>query len=170
MATKKEVSAALAAKVKTQTEEKAAEPLKNLPAKFKMPKKLADCADLLFTTRAERLQLQKIVDEKQAIETTITRFLIDSLPKDNASGIAGKMCRVSLVSKEVPQVNDWDAFYKFIAEEFKKQEKKFGTGSGAFALLQRRIGEKAVQELWEEDKAVPGVGKFSVTNLSVSKV
>ena len=127
-------------------------------AVFKPPKTLGACADLYFTLREQRLAAQKIADAIEVNERAIREHIILTLPKSEASGVAGKLARVSRVIKQVPQIKDWSAFYAYIKK------------TGSFDLLQRRPGEAAIQERWDAGKVVPGVESFTVVTLSVSKV
>ena len=102
--------------------------------------------------------MQKEIDTLSAQETQLKNYIIDTLPKSDASGVAGKLCRVSVVTKKVPQVKDWDAFYKHIKK------------SGEFELLSRSIGKAAIEERWEAGKKIPGVESFDVTTVSMNKV
>lgn len=126
--------------------------------KFKMPKSLAACADLLYLTRQDRLTAQKVVDELQERETALREYLINNLPKSEATGVQGGVARATVVLKEVPRVEDWDALYAYV----KKQN--------AFELLQRRVSNAAVEERWELGKQVPGVSKFNAVTISLNKV
>lgn len=128
---------------------------------MKIPKTLGACADLYYTTREKRLKAQKVVDELKAQENQLADHIIKNLPKSDANGIAGKKCRVTIREKTIPQVQDWDAFYEYIRKNAKK---------GAFSLLQKRVGDAAVKEIWEAGKEVPGVGRFHVKTLSVNKL
>lgn len=125
---------------------------------FKAPKSLAQCADLLYEIRAERLLQQKVVDELQAKETLLKNHLIDNLPKSEASGVAGKVARVSIGVDEVPRVEDWDKLYAYVKK------------NNAFELLQKRVANVAVEERWEHGKEVPGVGRFKVVKVSLNKL
>jgi hypothetical protein len=125
---------------------------------FKLPKTLAACADLFYQTKQARLAQQKIVDELKARESLLENHLIDNLPKSEATGVAGKVARASVITKIIPTVNDWDELYKHIKK------------TGNFELLQRRLSETAVKERWEEKKVVPGVGTFNKITISVTKV
>jgi hypothetical protein len=126
--------------------------------KFKFPKALGACADRLFTVRQQRLEIQKQVDLLQSEESAIKEHIINTLPKSEASGVAGKLARVTVVSKQVPQVKDWDAFYKHVKK------------SGDFDLLQRRLTDSAIKERWEAGKEVPGVEHFNAISVSINKV
>jgi len=66
------------------------------------PRSAAEAADMFYNTRAERLELQHQIDDLAARETALKEFFINSLPKSQASGIAGKVARVQLGAKVVP--------------------------------------------------------------------
>jgi len=125
---------------------------------FKMPKTLGLCADELYNTREQRKALQKEVDALTEKESLIKEHLINNLPKSDASGVTGKLVRVTAVTKTVAQVKDWDKFYAYIKK------------NNAFDLMQRRVSEAAVQERWEGKKKVPGVEPFNVVSISINKV
>jgi hypothetical protein len=130
---------------------------------FKFPKTLGAAADLLHTTRLARLTLQKDVDALQATETALSDHIIANLPKSDATGVAGKLVRVSVVSKTVVTVTDWDAIYAHIIKTQKKDP-------GVWALLQRRVGDAAVKEAWESGVKIPGTDRILVPKLSVNKL
>lgn len=125
--------------------------------KFKFPKALGACADKLYEIRQKRLAMQKEVDEVEAEEKALKEYIINTLPKSD-SGAAGKVARVSIVTKDVPQVKDWDVFYKYVSR------------TKSFDLLQRRLSDAAVKERWENKKDIPGVEAFTVVSVSLNKV
>lgn len=126
-------------------------------------KVLAAKADLYFSTREKRYALQKQVAALEEAEKALKTFLIDNISVSDATGVAGRLCRVTVMTKDVPVVEDWDALYAYILKNAKRQP-------GVWALLQRRVGEKTVADVWSEGKSVPGVGKFHAKTLSVNKV
>jgi hypothetical protein len=130
-------------------------------ATIKIPKSLAVCADLYCSTRDARLALQKEVDLLEENEKLLKAHLIDHIPKSDATGIAGKLCRVSVTTKQIPKVDDWDAFYSYVAKNKSK---------GGFALMNRAVNAKAVAEIWDAGKAVPGVSSFTAISLSLNKI
>ena len=125
---------------------------------FKIPAKLGAVADLLYETKNRRLLLQKEVDALQAQETQLKEHLIQKLPKSEASGMAGKLARVTVVLKEIPQVKDWPAFYNYVRKH------------GRFDLMQKRLSDGAVKDMWEAGEVVPGVEAFNAVSVSVNKV
>lgn len=141
------------------------------PEGWKEPKSLAAGADLLWQLQQKRSDAQKVADAIEAQEKAVKNWLIDNLPKSDASGVAGKLCRVTAVRKEVPRVEDWSKVYAGIVSDYQRHaKKKDGQQDGAFSLLQRRLGEGAVKEMWEAGLAIDGVGKFTAVTLSVNKV
>ena len=126
--------------------------------KFKFPKALGACADRLFTLREQRLNAQKEVDKLASEESAIKEHIINTLPKSEASGVAGKLARVTVVTKQVPQVKDWDKFYAHVKK------------TGQFELLQRRLTDAAIKERWEAGKQVPGVESFNAVTVSINKL
>lgn len=125
---------------------------------YKFPKAIGACADKLFALKAERLTQQKLVDAIEAEEKALKAYIIDNLPKSEASGVAGKLARVTAITKEVPQVEDWTIFYKHLKK------------TGQFELIGKRLSDTAIRERWEAGKEVPGIKHFTVVTLSLNKI
>ena len=115
---------------------------------------LAACADLLYAAREERSQRQKAADKVAEFEGQLKEFFINTLPKSQATGVAGQVARVQINTKIVPTVENWDALYAYVKK------------NNAFFLLQRRLTESSVKELWEDHKQVPGVGRLQLPVVS----
>lgn len=127
-------------------------------SEFKLPKTLAGCADLLYTTRQKRLDVQKQADDLEGQEKLLKAHLIDSLPKSDALGVSGKVAHVLIVTKQEPQVKDWDVFYAHIKKK------------GAFHLMNRALNKASVREQMEAGKVVPGVEMFTAVTVSLKKI
>jgi hypothetical protein len=147
------------------TARKAADkPAKNTAAKaakFVIPKKLAKVADLLYTTRQRRLEIQKQVDILAKQETALRNHLIDNLPKSEASGVSGEVANAKVEKKTVWQIGDWGKFQKYIQK------------TGEFDLLGRSVSQPALQERYEAAKnkmKIPGVVPFEAIKVSCTKV
>ena len=126
---------------------------------YKFPKTMGACADRYYQLRQKRLEQQKLVDELRAEESALKEHIIQNLPKSEASGVAGKVARVSVVKKEEPQVEDQEAFRKYLNR------------SKRFDLAQKlRPSAPAIRDLWDEGKEVPGIKHFTVVTVSVNKV
>lgn len=133
-----------------------------LPKDPKSVKALSLVADELYTTQHERYALNKAVEAMAAKESMLREHLIDNLSKDS-TGIAGKIASASIKMKTVVKVSNWTLFYKYILTNAKKDE-------GAWSLLHKRVGDKAVQEIWDSGKKIPGVEPLDVPVVSLNKV
>ena len=142
--------------VKTVAPVKAKTPVKTKVRKF--PMAIGQCADLLYELKAQRAAAQKIVDAIDDDYTALKTHIIKNLPKSKASGVAGKIARVTIISKTCPMVKDWAIFWKHVV-----------TTKG-YDLVQRRVSDAAVAARWDDGKVVPGIEKFNITTVSLNKV
>ncbi len=62
------------------------------------------------------------------------------------------------MTKQVPQVKDWDKFYAFVKK------------TGQFDLVQRRLADTAIRERWDNGKEVPGVEAFGAVSVSLNRL
>lgn len=124
----------------------------------KMPKTLGACADELFLTREKRYELQRQVAELEAHEKALKAHIIDTLPKSEASGVAGKVARVTVVEKTRPQAEDWELVHQYVKKK------------GAWELLQKRLNTAAVEERLENGEVIPGIVLFHDKTVSINKV
>lgn len=159
---------------KAKAAEKPELPEVKWPDGFTPPKKLspAAAADAFFQTREQRLALSKEVDKLQALETAYKAFAIRALANDQElSGVGGKLCAVQLTEKSAVRVSDWNKVYASIVADYNMHvKKKDGMEAGAFAMLQRRIGDTHVKAMWERGLTVDGVESFDFYDLSVTKL
>lgn len=125
---------------------------------FKIPKTIGACSDLLYKLRAKRLVAQAAADKIKVNEELLKTHIINTLPKSEVTGVAGRFARVSISPKDVPQVEDWPLFYEYLLK------------SGEFDLLQRRLSDGAVKDRWDDGVVIPGVKKFRVITVSSTKI
>lgn len=130
---------------------------------FTPPKSLAACADQLFNTREHRLALQKEVDALASQEAALREHIINTLPKSNATGIAGTVARATIEVKTVYQAKDWDAIHTYITTNAKKNP-------GVWALMNKALNSAGLKEVYAAGKSVPGVETLDVKVVSLSKV
>lgn len=142
-------------------EAKASGSAKRVHPALKIPKSLAACADLLYATKAKRLMEGSAVKELAEDEAKIKNHLIDNLPKGDASGVAGKVARVTIIKEPIPRIADEKKLWAAI----KKNPKKWG------AIQARPSIDMAVlKQLFDEDKIPPGVETFNIIKVSLNKV
>lgn len=133
-------------------------PVKAKPGKFKIPKSLAECADLAYTLRERRLEIQRSTKEIDEQEKLVKEYLIQNLPKSQASGVSGKVANAKIEKKTVPTITDKKKFLAYVKK------------TGDFDLITSSMNAKAVEERWDAKKKVPGVGEFEVIKVSLTKV
>lgn len=129
-----------------------------------IPASVGRCADLYKAVQGLRLAMEKEADEVKAFESKLKSHMIDNLSVSDDTGAAGLKYRVQLTTKVVPRVateddaNGWAKLHAYIAK------------TGRFDLLQKRLGEAAVKDMWEQGETVPGVDKFNAKDVSVTKI
>lgn len=128
------------------------------PPPLKIPKQVGAAVDLYYRVRECRRAADKLAAEIKKQETQLANHLIDTIPKSEASGVQGRIARAVINKVSVPQVKDWDALWKYIHK------------SKAHDLLQRRLSAPAVEAREEDGEKVPGIGKFDVIKVSLTKV
>lgn len=106
--------------------------------------------------RTERLLAAKVAEKLEEEEKALKKQLLQIAIDGKAKSLGGTLGTLNYSRVNKPTVTDWEALYAYIKE------------FGAFELLQKRIGEKAVEERWEDDIVVPGVGTFPVDNFTIS--
>lgn len=127
----------------------------------KAPKKPASLGvqiDAIFKTREELRALQEQEKEVEARIREQELVLMETMEREGVDRSTGKLATVSISETLTGNVVDWDVFWAFV---FKTK---------AAHLLQRRISDPAVRELFETKGAVPGVEPFKKRKLNIRKV
>lgn len=123
-----------------------------------MPKTVGACADEYKRVRDIRLAMKKETDAVEARERELREHIIENLSKSDDTGAAGKKYRAQIKTTTVPTPDDWDKIRAYIVE------------NDRFDLLQKRLSDKAIKEMWDEGENVPGVGKFNKIDVSITKI
>lgn len=144
----------------------------------KLPKKMGECIDLLYQTRAERLSAQRAVDAKQKDETAIKEHLKQAFKWEDLEGARGSIAQCAIVPSDEPVLEDPLAFFAYVAK------------TKSFDLLIKQVNKEAARLRWnkaeEEHKAkyaktknppkfvaagvIPGVQKFVNRKMSLTKI
>lgn len=126
-----------------------------------VPKTIGACADKLYKLREERYELSRKIKEIEAEESEIKDYIINNLNKHDANGVSGKLANVKVKTEDIPVVNDWEAFYKYVSR------------TKSFDMLQKRINTKAIRERIEDKKdfaSKAGIGSFTTVSVSITKL
>ena len=132
--------------------------MNNLELGAPLPTSIGRCADLYAEVRALRLAMEKETEEVKKRETEIREHIIENLSKSDDTGASGLKYRAQIVMKVKPKLADWQAFTGYILEYDR------------FDLVQKRVGEKAVEDMWDAGEAVPGIEKMNIPDVSITKI
>lgn len=123
-----------------------------------IPRSVGRTADLYSDIRALRLTMEKDVEKVKAREHELREHIINNLSKSDDTGASGLRYRAQIVMKDVPRAADWTKIHAYIQK------------TGRFDLLQKRLGEKAVMDMAEDGKQIPGVEIIKVPEVSITKI
>lgn len=135
----------------------------NKPA---IPESIGRCADLYHDVRDLRLAMEKEVEEVAAFERTMKAHILDNLSRSEDTGAAGLRYRAQRVEKKVPKIRTdddnpsvgWPQFWAYVVS------------TSRFDLVQKRLSDKAITDMWEAGETVPGVESMTVPGLSITKI
>lgn len=130
-----------------------------MPSKSKertLPQQVDDLRKLRDTIREKKNALKELEDEFRTSEEKV----LNALREDGATKLSGKLATASVSEADVPSVEDWDDFYKFIRR------------NNAFYLLQRRANAAPYRELLEQRKGkpIPGVKTVTTYRLNLTAI
>lgn len=116
---------------------------------------LGSTIDQAFDLREKKREAQKVVDKLDEEITALNEVLFERLDKEETSKGEGKKASVSIVQATVANVTDWDALWPYIAKH------------KHFHLIQKRVSDPGIRELWEGGKTIPGVQPFTKRTLNL---
>tara|TARA_E500000331_G_C17217982_1_gene696718 strand:+ start:1040 stop:1408 length:369 start_codon:yes stop_codon:yes gene_type:complete len=99
-------------------------------------------------------QLGELKTEQQQLDYDI----MDKLDANGLDRIANSSASVSINESTVGEVTDWDAFTGHVG----KQQ--------AFELMQKRVSNLALNELWKMGEHIPGVQPRTVRRINFRKL
>lgn len=111
--------------------------------------------DSLWAKREEKREAEAKVKVIEAEIAAIEEVLMDRMDKEETSKSQGTKASVSITPSTVANVEDWAAFHAYVAKN------KY------FHLLQKRVSDPAIRELWDSGKKVPGVQPFTKRKLNI---
>lgn len=113
-----------------------------------------EIAKLDTKTEALSAKINELKDQRDIL----LKHLANNFAKGELDGAKGKLGTATVVRQTVPEVTDWEAFYKYISR------------TKGWDLLQRRPGARAIAARWAENKVVPGVQQRELETIKVSAI
>lgn len=118
---------------------------------------IGNMIDTLYELRAQRLAIEKQVEELKARETATKEEIMFLLKEGGLEGAKGAVATASIQYKVKPVVTDWDAVHAYIRD------------NDMFALLQKRLTVTLWAALQDDNILVPGTESAAFTDLSLTK-
>ena len=122
-----------------------------------IPKSIGAKIDALFTLREKRRELEAQAEELKKDADFIELAVMEQMKAEGIESSRGVKATVSISKNIVPNVEDWDAFYKYILR------------NNWFHLLQKRPSVSGCQEIFEMKKRIPGVVPFEKETINLRK-
>lgn len=119
------------------------------------PPSLGATTDKMWALREKKRAADAVVKNIEAEIKELEPMLFSLLDAQDTRKAEGKKASVSIGEAVVGTVDDWDATWAYIAKN------KF------FHLVQKRLSDPALRELWALGKVVPGVQPFTKRTLSI---
>lgn len=126
--------------------------------KYKFPKTIGACLARIAKLQTDIDNLSAQLAPFQAEYGALREYMIAQFKKDDLNGAKGSGRSVSIVKSVVPQLEDWDSFFKYAKKK------------GNEDLLPRNVSTDAWRERVNAGKEVPGVNTFTRIGLRINKV
>lgn len=123
----------------------------------KKPASIGLQIDALYKLREELRARQEKVKAQEDLIRTAEETLMATMKEQGVEKSTGKLATVSISETVTGNVTDWDAFGAYVIKH------KY------LHLLQRRVSDPAIRELFEKNRAIPGVEPFTKQRLNVRK-
>lgn len=128
-------------------------------AKSTAPKPtLGATIDQMWTLREKKRSLDAQTKTVEAEIKTLETTMFELLDAQDTRTAEGKCASVSINEAVVANVEDWESLWPWIAKN------KF------FHLIQKRVSDPGMRELWALGKVVPGVQPFTKRTLSLKSL
>jgi len=126
-------------------------------AKVKAPPPLTigNMIDGVHALREEKRALEAQIKAIEGKYTAMEAQIMERFTEQGIDASRGTVASCSISTSVVGESTDWDAFTAFVKKK------------NYFHLIQRRMSDPALRELWEQNVAIPGVEKFIRKKLNV---
>jgi len=116
---------------------------------------LKDLIDIYVETKNAREELSSQVKEKTEKLTSLESDIMALMSDAGISKAASDKASCTMRMSKHPAIDDWQAFYGYVA------------ATSQFELLHKRLSSTAFRERWEAGEAIPGTSVSEVWELTV---
>jgi len=114
--------------------------------------------DALYKLKEELRAHQEVEKGIQERIAAAEAKLMETMEAEGVEKSTGKLATISISETVTGNVTDWDVFWGYILKTKNTQ------------LLQRRVSDPAIRELFALKSSIPGVEPFTKKRLNVRKV
>ena len=118
---------------------------------------IGEVIDHLYALRAERVVLNKKVDDMKRLEAKLRGIIISRLKIAELDGGKGKAATASITTDKQARITNWTEFWDYCVE------------NNARDLVQKRPAILAIKARWEDGTDIPGLEPVEVEDLSLTK-
>lgn len=122
-----------------------------------MPMTIKDLIDQYVETKAHKEQLTADIRTANEKLATLEKDLMEMMSQAGITQAASDKASLSMKQARHPAIDDWQAFYEYVAR------------TGQFELLHKRLSSTAFRERWEAGEVIPGTSVSEVWELSVRR-
>ena len=122
------------------------------------PASLGARIDKLFDLREKKRVLDAQITEIELVAKEIELELIAAMDSEETNKAGGRKASASITSSQVGNVEDWDALNAYIRRH------------KAHHLVQKRLSDPAVREIFALKGKLPGVVLFNKRKLNLAKI
>lgn len=119
---------------------------------------LGESIDRLYELREQKRDLNAAIADIDAQFEEIEANVLAKLQEIGVDSSKSKLASATISETVVPNVEDWDAFGRYIID------------TNQLFLLQRRTSIAAYRDLLQAGETIPGVSPFTKTSLSLRKL
>lgn len=119
--------------------------------------KISELIDMFVAAKAEKEALAESTKKVNERMATIEADIMELMAATGITHAASDKASCVMREKRHPAIEDWNAFYEYVAE------------TGQFELLHKRLSSPVFRERWDAGENIPGTKSTSVWELSVSR-
>lgn len=119
---------------------------------------LGSKVDNIRALRDKRSELEAQIKELNEEITAAESELIEAMDAEKCIGASGAKASAKIEEKVFPNIEDWDAFMRFIARN------KYNH------LVERRPSVSGCRELFESGRSIPGIVRYTKRAVRITKL
>jgi len=118
---------------------------------------IKDLIDKYVAVKAERESSAENIRKCTASLAGLEKDIMDLMSHAGITQAASDKASLHMKKVQHPAIDDWQAFYGYVAQ------------TGQFELLHKRLSSTAFRERWEAGESIPGTSTSEVWELSVRR-